>query len=88
MQIQNKSTLQHMIPFCFPLTALFLVFSGWVGSYTIPVFVILLLLGFTYSFVSMITKKALIGSIINLYVIGILIFGGALMYIMAIATNV
>lgn len=88
MQIQNKSTLQHMIPFCFPLTALFLVFSGWVGSYTIPVFVILLLLGFTYSFVSMITKKALIGSIINLYVIGILIFGGALMYIMEIATNV
>ncbi len=88
MQIQNKSTLQHMIPFCFPLTALFLVFSGWVGSYTIPVFVILLLLGFTYSFVSMITKKALIGSIINLYVIGILIFGGALMYIMEIANNV
>jgi|GEM_PF-4724299 len=88
MFFYNKSTIQHMIPFCFPITALFLLFSGWGGSYTIPVFVILLLLGFTYSFMSMMTKKALIGSIINLYVIGILMFGSAVMYMITIASGV
>lgn len=88
MFFYNKSTIQHIMPFCFPFTALFLLFSGWGGSYTIPVFVILLLLGFAYSFISMMTKKALIGSIINLYVIGILMFGSAVMYIIAFATGV
>ncbi|WP_175638820.1 hypothetical protein [Metabacillus schmidteae] len=88
MFIYNKSTIQHIFPFLFPITALFLFFSGWGGSYTIPVFVILLLLGFAYSFVSMITKKAVIGSIINLYVIGILMFGGTVVYFIAFANEI
>ena len=88
MFIHNKSATPHIIPFSFPITALFLFFSGWGGTYTIPVFVILLLLGFAYSFVSMMTKKAVIGSIINLYVIGILMFGGAVLYFIAFAAEI
>ena len=85
MFIENKNTTQHIIPFSFPITALFLFFSGWGGSYTIPVFVIILMFGFAYSFVSMMNKKAVIGSIINLYVIGILMFGGAVLYCIGFA---
>ncbi|HZH59600.1 MAG TPA: hypothetical protein VEY70_08505 [Metabacillus sp.] len=88
MFIYNKSTFQQIIQFCFPITALFLLFNRWGGSYTIHVFVILLLLGFTYSFMSMMSKKALIGSIINLYVIGILMFGSAVMYMITFASGV
>jgi len=88
MKNNDISKFQQIIPFVFPTFALLLLLSGLLGTYTIPVFVIVLLFGFAYSFVSMLTKRALVGSIINLYVTGILIFGGALLYIMAIASGV
>lgn len=88
MFFHNQTTIQHIIPFSFPITALFIFFSGWGGTYTIPFFIILLILGFTYSFVSMMNEKSIIGSIISLYVIGILMLGGAVLYFIAFAAEI
>ncbi|WP_226665955.1 hypothetical protein [Metabacillus litoralis] len=84
----NNSILYQFIPFSFPILAIVLLITDLIGTYTLSVFVVLLLLGFTYSFCSMISKKGLIGAIINMYIIGILIFGSGVMYIMTIASEV
>ncbi|MBO1514525.1 hypothetical protein [Metabacillus bambusae] len=87
-QSNKQPTLLNFIPFSFPTVAVLLLISGGLGPYTIPVFIGVLLLGFAYSFIVMFAKKGIIGAIINIYVIGILMFGSGVMYLMSIASGV
>jgi hypothetical protein len=48
----------------------------------------ILLLGFAYSFIVLFAKKGIIGAIINIYVIGILMFGSVEMYLVTLASGV
>ncbi|TXC92131.1 hypothetical protein FS935_07050 [Metabacillus litoralis] len=84
----KNSTFYQFIPFCFPILSLLILTSNLIGTYSISVAVGILLIGFTYSFIAMISRRGLISAIINMYVIGILIFGSGVMYIMTIASRV
>ncbi|XQY93326.1 hypothetical protein ACNRWW_08000 [Metabacillus sp. HB246100] len=84
----NKSTFYQFIPFIFPTLALAIIFTGLTESYTIPLFVTILLLGYVYSFLAFFSKKGLIGSIINMYVTALLMFGSAIFYLVAVTSSV
>ncbi|KKI93807.1 hypothetical protein WQ54_01780 [Bacillus sp. SA1-12] len=58
------------------------------GLHTVPIFIGVLLIGFAYSLVLMFTKKGMIGAIINIYVIGILVLGSSVIYLLTIAAGV
>jgi hypothetical protein len=77
-QSSKQPTLLNFIPFSFPTVAVLLLISGGLGPDTIPFFIGILLLGFAYSFIVLFAKKGIIGAIINIYVIGILMFGSDL----------
>ncbi|WP_299086829.1 hypothetical protein [uncultured Metabacillus sp.] len=46
------------------------------------------MIGFIYSLIVTLTKKGIIGAIINIYEIGTLMFGSGVMYLLTIATGV
>jgi len=78
----------HMIPFVFPISAV-LIFWMDMGRYTPYLAIAFLILGIVYSMLDIgLLKRAVVTSMINIYVTAFIIIAGGFIFFMMIKSGV